>query len=112
MAYCRHISLTVQRAHTAFAFSIWSTAGPVFPTGKNSSGSTVRQAALSRQSMVMLLVACESASAGVPVGSGTLCELRAERSPHAAVGAHGHRQSFHGFRGIGKRSAPLSGIDC
>ena len=45
----------LQRAQTAFAFSIWSTAGPVFPTGTNSSGSTVRQAALSRQSIGVLL---------------------------------------------------------
>ena len=63
--------MTGQCEHTDFARSIWSTAGPVFPTGKNSSGSTVRQAALSRQSMVFLTVFagddtrewCESASA-------------------------------------------------
>ncbi|MEY4477659.1 MAG: hypothetical protein RJA31_1163, partial [Actinomycetota bacterium] len=41
---------------TAFAFSIWSRAGPVLPTGKKSSGSTVRQADLSRQSMVFSFV--------------------------------------------------------
>ena len=53
---CASCSVTEQRAQTAFAFSIWSTAGPVLPTGKKSSGSAVRQALLSRQSMLVLLV--------------------------------------------------------
>jgi two-component sensor histidine kinase len=56
-AHCRQRSRTSQRAHTRFASSIWSSAGPVLPIGKNSSGSSVRQAALSRQSIrVKLLV--------------------------------------------------------
>lgn len=50
-AYCRQYSVTGQCEQTALARSICSTAGPVFPIGKKSSGSTVRHAALSRQSM-------------------------------------------------------------
>ena len=45
MAQCRHSSITGQRRHTCLASSIWSSAGPLFPIGKNSSGSTSRQAA-------------------------------------------------------------------
>ena len=44
-AHCRQGSITGQRRHTCLASSIWSRAGPVFPMGKNSSGSTSRQAA-------------------------------------------------------------------
>ena len=43
--------MTSQRRQTALASSICSSAGPVFPMGKNSSGSSSRQAARSRQSM-------------------------------------------------------------
>ena len=35
-------------------FSIWSSVGPVFPTGKNSSGSSPRQAARSRAATSVL----------------------------------------------------------
>ncbi|CPU66301.1 Uncharacterised protein [Mycobacteroides abscessus] len=51
MAHLRHVSTTSQRRQTAFASSIWRSAGPVFPMGKNSSGSSSRQAARWRQSM-------------------------------------------------------------
>lgn len=50
-AYCRQYSVTGQWEQTDLARSIWSTAGPVFPTGKKSSGSTFRHAAWSRQSI-------------------------------------------------------------
>lgn len=40
----------------ATAASIWSIAGPVVPIGKNRVGSESRQAARSRQSVVMVVV--------------------------------------------------------
>ena len=46
----------VQRAQIFLASSICASAGPVLPTGKNNSGSSVRQAALWRQSIVELLL--------------------------------------------------------
>src|SRR5450631_2166796 len=49
MAHFRQVSTTSHRRHTALASSIWSSAGPVFPMGKNSSGSSSRQAARLRQ---------------------------------------------------------------
>ena len=52
IAQRRHSSITEQRWHTCLASSIWSSAGPLFPMGKNSSGSTSRQAASWRQSMM------------------------------------------------------------
>ena len=50
-AHFRQVSTTSQRPHTSFALAIWAMAGPVFPTGKKSSGSTVRHAAWLRQSI-------------------------------------------------------------
>ena len=44
-AQARHGSWAGQRWQTCLASSIWSNAGPVFPIGKNSSGSSSRQAA-------------------------------------------------------------------
>jgi two-component sensor histidine kinase len=52
MAQRRHSSSTVHRWQTCLASSICRSAGPLFPIGKNSSGSTSRQAAMWRQSMV------------------------------------------------------------
>ena len=43
-AQAKHGSLTMQRLQTFFASSICVIAGPVFPTGKKSSGSSSRQA--------------------------------------------------------------------
>ena len=43
------VCATGQTRQTALACSAWSRAGPVVPTGKNSSGSSPRQAARSRQ---------------------------------------------------------------
>ena len=58
-AHLRQVSMTGQVRHTAFASSICRMAGPVFPMGKNSSGSASRQAARSRQSMwIVLLHVC------------------------------------------------------
>ncbi len=57
MAHLRHMSITGQRRQTALASSICRMAGPVFPMGKNSSGSSSRQAARSRQSMKIVLLA-------------------------------------------------------
>jgi two-component system, sensor histidine kinase PdtaS len=51
MAQRRHSSSTLHRRHTCLASSICRSAGPLFPIGKNSSGSTSRQAAMWRQSM-------------------------------------------------------------
>jgi|BarGraNGADG00212_1021973.scaffolds.fasta_scaffold42510_1 hypothetical protein len=48
MAHLSQVSTTSQRRQTAFASSIWRSAGSLFPSGKNSSGSTSRQAAQSR----------------------------------------------------------------
>jgi len=48
MAQLSQVSTTSQRRQTAFASSIWRSAGSLFPIGKNSSGSTSRQAARSR----------------------------------------------------------------
>jgi len=42
---CLQWAITGQRRQTRLASSIWNSAGPVFPMGKNSSGSTSRQAA-------------------------------------------------------------------
>src|SRR5699024_10032344 len=47
-----HWVATGQRLQTSFAFAIWESAGPEFPTGKNSSGSSSRHTASWRQSMV------------------------------------------------------------
>ena len=47
----RHSVVTGQRLQTSFASAIWASAGPLFPTGKNSSGSASRQTALWRQSI-------------------------------------------------------------
>ena len=53
-AHVRQASTTAQRRQTAFASSICISAGPVLPIGKNSSGSSSRQAAPWRQSMCFL----------------------------------------------------------
>src|ERR1035437_8419438 len=45
MAHVRQVATTSQRRQMAFAFSIWRSAGPVFPIGKNSSGSSPMQVA-------------------------------------------------------------------
>jgi hypothetical protein len=55
-AYWRQLSCTGQVMQMATAASIWSIAGPVVPTGKNRVGSESRQAARSRQSVVMVVV--------------------------------------------------------
>ena len=52
-AQSRHDCTTGQRRQTAFACSICTTAGPVVPIGKNSSGSSSRQSARWRQSMAV-----------------------------------------------------------
>ena len=49
-AKSRQGSSASQERQTRFAASIWSTAGPVVPTGKKRSGSVLRQAAIRRQS--------------------------------------------------------------
>src|SRR5450759_2118904 len=49
MAHLRQLSTTSQRRQLAFAPSIWKSAGPVFPIGKNSWGSSPRHVARSRQ---------------------------------------------------------------
>src|SRR6478609_3328128 len=59
--------MTSQRRHTALASSICRIAGPVFPIGKNSSGSSSRQAARSRQSMLIVLL--DEAVGAVRTGS-------------------------------------------
>ncbi len=48
-AKSRHSTRTVHSLHTCFARSIWVSAVPVVPTGKNSSGSVSRHRAWSRQ---------------------------------------------------------------
>src|SRR5699024_3047760 len=53
-ANLRHAVMTSQLWHTAFASWIWVIAGPVFPIGKNSSGSCLRHSAWWRQSIVSL----------------------------------------------------------
>ena len=55
-AHFRQVSTTSQRRQTALASSIWRRAGPVFPIGKNSSGSSSRQAARLRQSIRIVLL--------------------------------------------------------
>lgn len=50
-AHCKQASRTSHFIQTFFASSICAIAGPVFPTGKKSSGSTWRHAARWRQSM-------------------------------------------------------------
>ena len=52
MAQRRHSSSTLHRRQTCLASSICRSAGPLFPIGKNSSGSASRQAAMLRQSMM------------------------------------------------------------
>ena len=47
----RHSVVTEHRLQTSFASAICASAGPLFPTGKNSSGSSSRQTALWRQSI-------------------------------------------------------------
>lgn len=50
-AQLRHSVVTGHRLQTSFASAICASAGPLFPTGKNSSGSSSRQTALWRQSI-------------------------------------------------------------
>lgn len=50
-AHFRQVSMTAHSWHTDFASSTWSKAAPVFPTGKNSSGSLLRHAERLRQSI-------------------------------------------------------------
>ncbi len=50
-AHFRQVSMTGQRRQTALASSICCRAGPVLPIGKNSSGSSSKQAARLRQSI-------------------------------------------------------------
>ena len=50
LASWRHSARTGHRAQTALASSIWHSAGRVVPIGKNSSGSSSRQADRERQS--------------------------------------------------------------
>ena len=52
-AQVRQSVVTGQRLQTSFASAICASAGPLFPTGKNSSGSSSRQTALWRQSIVL-----------------------------------------------------------
>src|SRR5690606_2017185 len=52
-AQARQSDATGQRWHTALASATCVSAGPLVPTGKNSSGSSSRQAARWRQSMMM-----------------------------------------------------------
>jgi hypothetical protein len=49
IAQPRQLSRTAQPWQTRLAALTWFTAGPVVPTGKNSSGSACRHAASSRQ---------------------------------------------------------------
>src|SRR5438105_9338773 len=51
MAHSRHWSRTWHREQTDFADSTWEAAGPVVPTGKNSSGSSSLQRARCTQSI-------------------------------------------------------------
>src|SRR4029079_11420808 len=51
-ANSRHSAATGQPVHTRLALSIWSSATPVVPIGKNSSGLVSRQAARLRQASV------------------------------------------------------------
>jgi hypothetical protein len=53
-AHCRQGSRTGHSVQMALAASTWASAGPVVPTGKNSSGSTSRQRARWRQSIYSL----------------------------------------------------------
>ena len=58
-AQVRHSVVTGQRLQTSFASAICARAGPLFPTGKNSSGSSSRQTALWLQSIgPTLLTVC------------------------------------------------------
>ena len=50
-AKSRHASLQRHEQQTSFAEAIWSTAGPVVPTGKNRAGSVSRHAASTLQSI-------------------------------------------------------------
>jgi len=52
--------MTLQSLQILLACSIWSTAGPVFPTGKNSSGSSVRQRASVSHGSSIYLCSLES----------------------------------------------------
>jgi len=63
VAQLRQVSMTSQRRQTTFAFSIWRSAGPVFPIGKNSSGSSSRQAARSRHVIRIELLESRTGSA-------------------------------------------------
>src|SRR6202011_2234901 len=57
-AHERHSVVTAQRLQTSLASAIWASAGPLFPTGKNSSGSSSRQTALWRQSIGQISLLC------------------------------------------------------
>src|SRR5215207_2768344 len=77
--------MTSQRRHTALASSICRMAGPVFPMGKNSSGSSSRQAARSRQSMLIVLL--DEAVGAVRTGTGPVAGRGWLRGAEPVVGA-------------------------
>src|ERR1700761_8461909 len=52
----RQSVVTGHLLQTSFASAICASAGPLFPTGKNSSGSSSRQTALWRQSITLILL--------------------------------------------------------
>src|SRR5829696_9031929 len=57
-AQVRQSVVTGQRLQTRFESAICASADPLFPTGKNSSGSSSRQTALWRQSIVLISLLC------------------------------------------------------
>lgn len=89
----KQVSSTSQRRHTAFASSICSNAGPVFPIGKNSSGSSSRHTARCRQSMRWFspsprgALVVVSATGGIPDG-------RDQSLPRVCVGIDDSREQW------------------
>src|SRR6202012_256453 len=57
-AHDKHSVVTAHRLQTSFASAICARAGPLFPTGKNSSGSSSRQTALWSQSIGPISLLC------------------------------------------------------
>src|SRR5450759_4087728 len=105
MAHVRQVSTTSQRRQMAFASSIWKSAGPVLPIGKNSSGSSPRHVARLRHVIWIKLPgwwsgkssSCESAqSASVSVTR--LCKVKTNGNGNVKrvhVGCHGRRPHRH-----------------
>jgi hypothetical protein len=105
-AQVRHSVLTGQRRQTVLASATCNSAGPEVPTGKNSSGSSSRQLARWRQSMIALLLASARCPARISLFSTDVSLVNSFTSDRAIQGFLGswvrassptHRNRVYGY---------------